>query len=217
MPTISVVGFTGHIYFDDLQLSPDSTVRDLRVAVHEVMGIDKPGLSVTLAFEAGILRDEQLIADTGMIDGSTVLATIEDIISALRSMEDLPVYTGTNVAQAACEGAWHDVVRLVEAKADLNAVYAGYSALLHLASTPHDNAAKALLDPIAAAQLMRWILMKGANPNALCSNRKNALHIWGKYGGSLEQGQVLLDYGVDVNHRRLYASLVHQELQKTHA
>mmetsp|Transcript_107560 Transcript_107560/g.304162 ORF Transcript_107560/g.304162 Transcript_107560/m.304162 type:complete len:281 (-) Transcript_107560:40-882(-) len=202
MPRVSVIGFSGHVYIDARELEEGSTVGALRAAAREAMGINGPGLEVRLVSGTAVLKeDEQSIADAGILDTSVVVATIEDIISGMREMTDLPTYAGKNVAEAASMGAWHDVVRLVEENTDLNAVHDfGYSALLHLASVPHATPKTAPLDPFAASQLMRWLLMRGANPMSLCSNRKCALHVWGKYGGSLEQGQVLLDFGLDVNH-----------------
>lgn len=203
MVCISVTGFTGKEYLSNHTVSAESTIGELRSAAKLAMGITQPGLEVTLIFGVLVLADDDLTVEAAQLtEGAVVLATIQDIISAIRDMQDLPTYTGDNIAEAASKGAWMDVVRLVEAGADLNAGYDyGYSALMHLASTPHDNEAKSALDPLASAQLMRWLLMKGADPNSPDHGRKTALHSWGKYGGSLEQGEVLMQYGGDVNHQ----------------
>jgi len=202
MVRVSVRGVTGKEYLSDHEMGPGTTVGELRAAAKLAMGITLPGLEVTLTSGALVLADDGLTAEAAQLaEGAVVQAIIQDIISAIRDIEDLPSYDGDNVAMAASLGAWMDVVRLVEAGADLNETYDyGYSALMHLASTPHDSPAKSRLDPGAAAQLMHWLLMKGADPDNLDNNRKTALFAWGKYGGSLEQGEVLLRHGAAVNH-----------------
>lgn len=201
MLSVSVVGFTGKKYLDSHTVSAETLVQDLRAAAMQAMGINGQGLTVKLLVGATVLEDVQTLGDAGVEDGSEVTAIVNDIVSALRAMTELPTYTGDNIAEAASKGAWHDVLRLMEEGKELNATYDyGYSALHHLASVPHATPDTESLDAIAASQLMRWLLMRGADVTSVDHNRKTALHVWGKYGGSLEQGQVLVEYGADVNH-----------------
>lgn len=202
MPSVCVVGMSGATILEEYLVEPDALVSSLTDAVTKAMGIEN-GIVVTLLFGNDRLKDDQLVSDTGLEDGSTVIASIQDILFGIRATDlDLPVYGGSNIAEAAQQGAWHDVIRLVEAKADMNAVTGGdgydYNAVMHLAAVPHWGVST--LDPTAAAQMMQWLLISGANPNQPDRGGKTALHAWGKHGGCLEQGQVLLDYGADVNH-----------------
>jgi len=201
MPNISVHGFSGKALLDDYNIDPTAKIDVLRAAVKKAFGIDGPGLVVTLMDENTVLDDEQTVSDAGLVDGAIVCATIGDIISAIRVLTELPKYSGENISEAAAQGAWHDVLRLIEAGANLNETYDfGYTALMHLAACPHEYESTAQLDPIAASQLMRWLLMRGANALHSDHNGKGALHAWAKYGGCLEQGEVLLEFGANVNH-----------------
>lgn len=205
MPSISVsiVGISGSTYLSDVMLAPQSTIGELRAMARASMGITGPGLEVTLlSNEMAALTDDQEQVQTVIEDGSCITAVVEDIVAGIRDLTDLPMYEGRNLAEAAGRGAWHDVLRLVEAGADTGATWeCGYTALMHLASVPHGSEHLATLDPLVASQLMTWLVMRGADAKALDSNKKTALHIWGKYGGSLEQGRVLVNAGADVNHQ----------------
>jgi len=110
-------------------------------------------------------------------------------------------YDGENVAEAAQVGALGDVIRLVEAGADINAKFGyGYTALHHMAAVPAaQGGAYDTMKPEAAVVMMRWLCEHGADVNSGDSGGKTPLHVLGKYGGHMDQLQVLIDKGADVN------------------
>lgn len=125
--------------------------------------------------------------------------TIAEIKRSIVAMKGVPKYAGGNISEAAYNGAWHDVVRLIEAGADLRATFDyGAPALHHLACCPNLQPDLKQV-PLPANLLMRLLLMGDADPNQGDDGNKGALHLWGKYGGSLEQGKVLVEFGADVN------------------
>jgi len=132
--------------------------------------------------------------------GSKKTAEIAEIRRSIAAMTGVPTYAGSNISEAASKGAWHDIVRLIEAGADLKQVADDYKAPV-LASLAGDQTRwPEQQDPLPTHLLMRWLLMQGADPNQGDLGGKVPLHLWGKYGGSLEQGRVLLEFGADVNH-----------------
>lgn len=201
MPVVSVHGMSGKVLLQDFELVAGEKIARLAEATKASLGLTQPGLDVKLIFDVDILPEDELVENTALADGSILTAKVADILSGVRELTNLPSYDGDNISEAAAKGAWMDVLRLIEEEADLNATYEyGYSALMHLAACPHEHEVTAQLNPVAASQIMRWMLMRGANVMHQDSGGKIALHAWGKYGGCMEQGEVLLEFGANVNH-----------------
>jgi len=205
MPVVSVEGISGAVILSNVDLLLEDNVEKLMSLCMKELDLDdtfEVSLHLRhLDFEDtfDILHAPQLVSDVGLVDGSRIQVIVGDIIGCIRDKE-LPTYDGSNISQAAAQGAWHDVIRLVEAKADVNITYdSGYTALMHLASMPHGYDENVAFDAVAASQLMKWIILRGAAVSAKNAYGYDALFLWGKYGGSLEQCQVLLDAGADVN------------------
>merc|ERR1711971_593874 len=76
----------------------------------------------------------------------------------------------------------------------------GYTALHHMAAVPYaQDGPYNKMKPEAAAAMMKWLCDHGANVNCGDSGGKTALHVFGKYGGHMDQLHVLLEAGADVN------------------
>lgn len=187
---------------ETIEVEVGASIADLKDKIHEVLGHHPAAQS--LVKQRKVLSPDATLEQLGIEDGSNdvlclLKADIADVLAALEGL-DLPKYDGSNLAEAAAKGAWYDVIRLVEENTDLDAKFdCGYTAIMHLAAVPHaynDN-----FDPVPASKLMHWLILRGADMNARDDNAKTALHVWGKFGGSLEQGRVLLDNGADFNAR----------------
>eukprot|EP00756_Hemistasia_phaeocysticola_P030374 Hpha_TRINITY_DN16283_c6_g3::TRINITY_DN16283_c6_g3_i1::g.16351::m.16351 len=181
------------------EMGVSDTVGDLREKVAEREGI--AASDTVLEFQGVRLKDDMIqLADTGITAQCTVVCHADSLVLALRAAS-LSQYSGKNIAEAASLGAWLDVVRLAEGGCDMDARYDfGYTVLMYLAGTPFVEERLTQADAKVAARLMEWLIKKGAQVKSGDHNNKTALHVWGKYGGSMEQGEVLVKHGADVNH-----------------
>jgi len=158
-----------------------------------------------------LVGNDQLLDDTQLLQDTTLLTQpqvylIDIGIEGQLGAEGVATYAGTCVAEAAQLGALGDVLRLVEAGADINSKHDyGYTALHHMAAVPGaTGGAYDEMRPEAAAVMLKWLIEHGANVNMGDNGGKTPLHVFGKYGGSLDQLNVLLEAGADVNQPMSY-------------
>lgn len=177
------------------------TVLQLKAAIEASSGIPTAQQRLFCGVGGGCeLLDAVKIQWTPLRTSPSVLLVTRIVEDALRQ-ESIASYAGESVAEAAHLGALGDVIRLVEAGADINSVYwYGYTALHHMAAVPFDGEGPGhRMKPEVAAGMMRWLLEKGADVNKGDNGGKTPLHVIGKYGGHMDQLRALLDEGADVN------------------
>ena len=179
------------------------SVLTLKEKVAESSGI--PVALQRLFDDSGELLDATKL-DKAALRGSPEIYLVNRGVVGILTDAGVASYDGENVAEAAQLGALGDVIRLVEAGADINAKYDyGYTALHHMAAVPGSaGGAYDRMKPEAAAVMMRWLCDNGADVNGGDDGGKAPLHVFCKYGGHMDQLHLLLEKNADVNQRMNY-------------
>lgn len=200
--TISVLMMVSGNAITTVEASPSDNVLKIKSKVEESSGI--PVIHQRLLHESAELLDTTLLEETSVPASPEVYLINRGDVGFL-SDAGVTSYDGENVAEAAQVGALGDVMRLVEAGADINAKFDGYTALHHMAAVPAaKGGAYDTMRPEAAVVMMRWLCEHGADVNSGDGGGKTPLHVFGKYGGHMDQLQVLIDKRADVNQAMNY-------------
>eukprot|EP00930_Biecheleria_cincta_P031843 TRINITY_DN22091_c0_g1_i1.p1 TRINITY_DN22091_c0_g1~~TRINITY_DN22091_c0_g1_i1.p1 ORF type:complete len:1181 (+),score=181.17 TRINITY_DN22091_c0_g1_i1:54-3596(+) len=128
---------------------------------------------------------------------SVACCNLEEEIKNINKVD----YTGDNVAVAAYHCSFRRLVDLVKHGADVNMadnsdVGYGATALDFLATVPTYVTD---VEPKLAAKVMQWLISQRADVNKQDYGGKTPLHFFGKFGGGMEQLQVLLDNDININ------------------
>jgi hypothetical protein len=187
-----------------LQVACDNNIAGLKYAIEEALGVPVKQQKLMVGNEL-LLDNTQMLKDTALASEPHVYLINIGVEGQLYEA-GIASYSGQSVAEASKLGALGDVLRLVEAKADINSKddY-GYTALHHMAGVP--GLKGSWFDEVnrgAAATMMKWLIDHGADVNSGDKGGKTPLHVLCKYGWTMDQLNILLEGGADVNQAMNY-------------
>eukprot|EP00928_Gymnodinium_smaydae_P075612 TRINITY_DN58627_c0_g1_i1.p1 TRINITY_DN58627_c0_g1~~TRINITY_DN58627_c0_g1_i1.p1 ORF type:complete len:255 (+),score=41.83 TRINITY_DN58627_c0_g1_i1:152-916(+) len=149
------------------------------------------------------LSDSAFIRNHQPLINEPIVTLIDGGVELVLSKASVAFYSGANVAEAAQAGAFRDVIRLVQARADINSRHDyEYSALHHMACVPGcPDGVYDELNPSTAAKMMQWLIDQAADVNQGDTGGKTPLHVLGKYGdgGNTDQLRTLLSARANIN------------------